>query len=135
MALKIRLRQQGKKNRPFFRLVLTESRSPRDGKYLEALGWYNPFETEAEKMTSIEGERVRHWLSKGAIISDCAALLLKKSCPDVLKEYRERCVAAQAKACAKRRAQKKGKVKEEAKPAAAVKKPAAKKAAPKKAAK
>ena len=47
MALKIRLRQQGRKNRPFYRLVLTDSRTPRDGKYVEALGWYNPIEKDA----------------------------------------------------------------------------------------
>ena len=46
MALKIRLRQQGRNNRPFYRLVVTDARSPRDGKYVEALGWYNPFEAE-----------------------------------------------------------------------------------------
>lgn len=111
MALKIRLRQQGKKNRPFFRLVLTESRSPRDGKYLEALGWYNPFESETEKMTAIAGERVQYWLSQGAIISDSAALLLKKSCPAVLKAYREKQLANQAKECEKRKALKKKKEK------------------------
>ncbi len=45
MALKIRLRQQGRNNRPFYRLVVTDVRSPRDGKYVEMLGWYNPFES------------------------------------------------------------------------------------------
>ena len=50
MALKIRLRQQGRKNRPFYRMVVTDVRAPRDGKYCEALGWYNPFETELDKL-------------------------------------------------------------------------------------
>lgn len=109
MALKIRLRQQGKRNRPFFRLVLTQSRNPRDGKYLEALGWYNPFEKTDEKGLSIHGDRVKHWLDQGAIISDCAATLLKKSCPQVLAEYKQKKMARDQRACAKRREAKKKK--------------------------
>lgn len=107
MALKIRLRQQGKRNRPFFRLVLTQSRNPRDGKYIEALGWYNPFETAVEKSLSIHGDRVKHWLEQGAIISDCAASLLKKSCPQVFADYKQKKVVRGQKACAKRRESKK----------------------------
>jgi small subunit ribosomal protein S16 len=57
MALKIRLRQQGRNNRPFYRLVVADVRSPRDGKYLEALGWYNPFEAEADRSFSANAER------------------------------------------------------------------------------
>ena len=49
MALKIRLRQQGRAKRAFYRLVVTDSRAPRDGKYLEAVGWYNPVEVEQEQ--------------------------------------------------------------------------------------
>lgn len=81
MALKIRLRQQGKKNRPFFRLVLTQSRNPRDGKYIEALGWYNPLESELEKMTAIHADRVQHWLDQGAVVTVKAETLIKKKLP------------------------------------------------------
>ena len=62
MGLKIRLRQQGRNNRPFYRLVVADCRSPRDGKYVEALGWYNPFEQELDKSVSIKPERIQYWL-------------------------------------------------------------------------
>jgi small subunit ribosomal protein S16 len=107
MALKIRLRQQGKKNRPFFRLVLTESRNPRDGKYIEALGWYNPFETADDKNLMIHGDRVQHWLGLGAVITESVESLLKKSCPGVLAAYKQKKIARQLKAAAKRRGSKK----------------------------
>lgn len=109
MALKIRLRQQGKKNSPFYRLVLTESRNPRDGKYIEQLGWYNPFEEENEKALSVEGERVSYWLGQGAIVTESAETLIKKSCPDVIANYRQKQLAKGAKECQKRRALKKAK--------------------------
>ena len=60
MALKIRLRQQGRNNRPFYRLVVANCRSPRDGKYVEALGWYNPFEQELDKSVSIKPDRIQY---------------------------------------------------------------------------
>jgi small subunit ribosomal protein S16 len=107
MALKIRLRGQGKKNSPFFRLVLTESRNPRDGKYIEALGWYNPFEEELEKALSVQGERVSYWLEKGAVITESAEALVKKSCPQVILAYRQKRLAKTAKECEKRRESKK----------------------------
>lgn len=107
MALKIRLRQQGKKNRPFFRLVLTESRNPRDGKYIEALGWYNPLESEIEKMASISADRVQHWLDQGAIVTVKAEGLIKKSCPQVIEAYHKKKLAKMAKDCEKRKAARK----------------------------
>lgn len=67
MAVKIRLRLQGKRNRPFYRIVVADTRVPRDGKYLEMLGWYNPFEDENK--TSLNAERFDYWLSVGAMIS------------------------------------------------------------------
>lgn len=107
MALKIRLRMQGRNNRPFFRLVLTDVRSPRDGKYVEALGWYNPFETELDKLVSIDSERVAHWLGLGAQISDCAETLLSKVAPHVVKAYHEKGLAHRAKMTEKRKARRK----------------------------
>lgn len=106
MALKIRLRQQGRTNRAFYRLVVTDTRSPRDGKYVEMLGWYNPIESEQEKMLNIDTARVEHWLSMGAQLTDRAALLVSKVDPSVIRRQTEKAVAARAKAAAKRKAKK-----------------------------
>lgn len=106
MALKIRLRQQGRTNRAFYRLVVTDSRSPRDGKYVEALGWYNPIETEEDKMLNIKTDRVQHWLSVGAQMSDCATNLLRKTAPGIVRDQVQKQVAHRAKAAQKRKAKK-----------------------------
>lgn len=104
MALKIRMRMQGRNNRPFFRLVVSDARSPRDGKYVEALGWYNPFETELDKALCIDSARVAHWLSQGAEISDCAKNMLAKVAPEVVRAHTQKIVAHRAKVSAKRKA-------------------------------
>lgn len=103
MALKIRLRQQGRKNCQTYRLVLTESRSPRDGKYLETLGWYNPQESEPEKMLSLQADRVQHWVKQGAIVTERAEILIKKGAPHIVEEYKKHRLAQVAKACEKKR--------------------------------
>jgi small subunit ribosomal protein S16 len=103
MALKIRLRQQGRKNSIVYRLVLTDSRSPRDGKYLEMLGWYNPQGKGEENCCSLSEERVRHWLSMGAEVTHKAKLLINREAPEVIREYQNKRVAAMAKACQKKR--------------------------------
>lgn len=107
MALKIRLRQQGRNNRPFYRLVLTDVRAPRDGKYLEALGWYNPFEEELDKNLFVNAERVQHWLNLGAEISESAESLVAKVAPSIIRTQTEKVLAHKAKATAKRKARKK----------------------------
>lgn len=107
MALKIRLRQQGRKNRAFYRLVVTDSRSPRDGKYLEALGWYNPIESEAEKISLINQERIMHWLDLGAKLSERAASMIAKTAPEIVNDQTQKEVARREKKVAKRKAQKK----------------------------
>jgi small subunit ribosomal protein S16 len=107
MALKIRLRQQGRNNRPFYRLVLTDVRSPRDGKYIEALGWYNPFESEQDKSIFLDAERVKYWLNLGAQFSDRAESLVAKIAPAIVRENVAKDVAHRAKAVAKRKARKK----------------------------
>jgi small subunit ribosomal protein S16 len=86
MALIIRLRQQGKNNQRSFRLVVADERSPRDGKYLEKLGYYDPrFEDKLE----VDTERVKHWLDHGALISERAEILVSKKAPEVIKQYKE----------------------------------------------
>lgn len=106
MALKIRLRQQGRTNRSFYRLVLTDSRSPRDGKYVEALGWYNPIEAEDDKKLSIKADRIQHWLGLGAQLTDNAATLIKRSAPEIIRAQTEKKLAHRAKMAAKRKEKK-----------------------------
>lgn len=107
MALKIRLRQQGRNNRQSYRLVLTDVRAPRDGKYIENLGWFNPLEKEQDKAMLINTERVQHWLNLGAEISHSAESLVAKAAPSVIRAQTEKAVAHKAKQTAKRKARKK----------------------------
>ncbi len=107
MTLKIRLRKQGRKNRPFYRLVLADIRSPRDGKYQEMLGWYNPFGEEQEQNAVVHADRVAHWLGEGAQMSEKAEALIKRSAPSVYKQYQEKLHARRVKQAAKRRKRKK----------------------------
>lgn len=106
MALKIRLRQQGRTNRATFRLVVTDSRSPRDGKYVEMLGWYAPSESTPENTLLIKADRIQHWLDQGAQLTDKAKTLVAKLAPAIVKQQTQREVAQRAKACAKRKARK-----------------------------
>lgn len=106
MALKIRLRQQGRKNRATYRLVVTDCRSPRDGKYVEMLGWYNPFESEEDLTLSIQSDRIQHWLDQGAQFTDKARALVAKVAPAVLRQQKEKELAHRAKVAAKRKAHK-----------------------------
>ena len=105
MALKIRLRQQGRNNCQTFRLVVTDIRNKRDGKYLEKLGWYNP--QEEENNSHVDGERVLHWIEKGAQLSHDAKMLLARSAPQVIKVLAEKAQQKKMKAIVKRRKAKK----------------------------
>jgi len=107
MAVKIRLRKQGRKNRPFYRIVVADTRSPRDGKYVECLGWYNPFESK-EKDISIEEAKVAHWLDHGAEMTENVEALLCRSLPALMKGHREKALARRMKMTeAKREARRK----------------------------
>jgi small subunit ribosomal protein S16 len=71
MALKIRLSRGGAKKRPFYRIVLADSRSPRDGRFLERLGSYNPMvPSDHADRVSLKEERIKHWLGQGAQPTD-----------------------------------------------------------------
>ena len=109
MALKIRLRQQGRNNRPFYRVVLADVRSPRDGKYVESLGWYNPFETELEKTISLKADRIQYWVGQGAQMSEQVSSLVQKGAPQINNFVTDREVAQRAKTATKRKARKKAK--------------------------
>lgn len=77
MAVKIRLRREGTKNTPFYRIVAADARSPRDGKFLENLGTYDP--TKKGVNYKVNLDRANYWLSKGAIPSDTVRSILKKA--------------------------------------------------------
>jgi small subunit ribosomal protein S16 len=74
--VKIRLRRMGAKKRPFYRLVVADARSPRDGRFIEQLGIYDPLTSPAT--IRIDGEKVQQWISKGAQPSDAARSLLQR---------------------------------------------------------
>ena len=77
MATKIRLKRIGRRNRPFYRMVVMDSRSRRDGAAIEELGWYNPI--DVEHSFSLNDERIIHWLKDGAQTTDAAHKLLKRA--------------------------------------------------------
>lgn len=77
MSVKIRCRKTGANNDPCFRIVATDSRSPRDGKCLEILGWYDPKKAKANFHLKLE--RIDAWKNKGAIISETVRSLIKKA--------------------------------------------------------
>ncbi|NLL48935.1 MAG: 30S ribosomal protein S16 [Firmicutes bacterium] len=77
MAVKIRLKRMGAKKRPFYRLVVADSRAARDGAFIDTLGFYNPIADPVE--LKIDEEKALDWLQKGAQPSDTAKSLLKKS--------------------------------------------------------
>jgi len=76
MAVSIRLRREGSKNRPYYRVVVADSRSPRDGKFIEIIGTYDP--KQAGQNSSFNIERAEYWISKGARPSDTVRSLIKK---------------------------------------------------------
>ena len=78
--LKIRMSRKGAKNRPFYDIVVADSRAPRDGKFLEKLGTYDPkLPKDNADRVRLNGERLKHWLSKGAQASDRVAIFLGKA--------------------------------------------------------
>lgn len=80
MATKIRMSRAGAKNRPFFRIVVADSRSPRDGRFLEKLGTYNPLLEKGDPhRVVLNVERIKHWLSVGATPSDRVARFLHEA--------------------------------------------------------
>lgn len=114
MATKIRMSRAGAKNRPFFRIVVADSRSPRDGRFLEKLGTYNPLLAKGHpERVVLNVERIKHWLSVGATPSDRVARFLheanlgpkpairetpKKSAPRAKTQERMKAAAAAAEA-------------------------------------
>lgn len=77
MAVKIRLRRMGAKKAPFYRIVVADSRYPRDGRFIEELGYYNPLEEPA--VVKVDLEKTKKWISNGAQPTDTVKTLLKKA--------------------------------------------------------
>src|SRR5205807_1622205 len=77
MSVAIRLRREGALNRPYFKVVVTDKRSPRDGKFIEIVGTYDP--KKAGNNSTLKLDRVEYWISKGAQPSDTVRSLIKKN--------------------------------------------------------
>ncbi len=74
--VRIRLTRKGARNAPFYRVVVADSRSPRDGRFIESLGYYDP--TESPQIVSLNAERARHWLDLGAVPSGTVMSLFRQ---------------------------------------------------------
>ena len=85
MAVKLRLRRMGAKKRRFYRIVAADTRSPRDGKFIEEIGYYNPIETPA--VVKIDEEKALSWLHNGAIPTDTVRDLLSRE--GIMKKFHE----------------------------------------------
>lgn len=77
MAVKIRLRRMGAKKAPFYRVVVADSRYPRDGRFIEEIGYYNPLQDPAE--IKVDAEKAQKWIANGAQPTDTVKDLLKKA--------------------------------------------------------
>ena len=76
MAVKIRLRRMGAKKAPFYRIVVADSRFPRDGRFIEEIGYYDP--TKKPSVIEVDAEKAKKWISNGAQPTDTVRALLKK---------------------------------------------------------
>ncbi len=83
MAVKIRLKRMGAKQRPFYRIIVADSRSPRDGRFIATVGTYNPITVPAE--VKIDEEKAFYWLNNGAIPTDTVRSLLSKQ--GIMKKF------------------------------------------------
>src|SRR5437667_772195 len=100
MAVAIRLRREGALNRPYFKVVVTDKRSPRDGKFIEIVGTYDP--KKGGMNSTLKLERIEYWISKGAQPSDTVRSLIKKNKNP--EEAAKKMAAAEAKKAAKPKA-------------------------------
>ena len=98
MAVAIRLRKEGALNRPYFKVVVTDTRSPRDGKFIEIVGTYDP--KKAGQNSTLKLDRIEHWISKGAQPSDTVRSLIKKTKNPEAAAKKEAAAAAKKEATA-----------------------------------
>lgn len=94
MAVKMRLKRMGAKKRPFYRIVVADSRFPRDGRFIEEIGYYNPIENPA--VVKVNKELALKWLNNGATPTDTVRDILSKE--GILKEFHETKVSSKKKA-------------------------------------
>lgn len=105
MSLKIRLARAGAKKRPYYHIVLADSRSPRDGRFIEKLGSYDPMlPADHQDRVRLSEERIRHWLSVGAVATDRVARFLGRAGLAPMPVWREQPVQAAPKKKAQARA-------------------------------
>jgi small subunit ribosomal protein S16 len=105
MGLKIRLARAGAKKRPYYHIVVADSRSPRDGRFIEKVGSYNPMlPAEHEERVRLVAERVTHWLKQGAVATDRVARFLGRAELAPAPAYREQPVQSAPKKKAQERA-------------------------------
>ena len=90
MALKLRMARGGRRNLPYYRIVVADSRAPRDGKFIEKLGTYNPvLSNDNPNRVTLNAERIKYWLSQGATPSDRIALILGRAGIVEMPKYNE----------------------------------------------
>ena len=78
MAVRIRMKMMGRKHRPYFRIVAIDSRQPRDGRVIEELGTYDPMIKNTDERVRLKPDRIKYWMSVGALPSEKVAVLVKK---------------------------------------------------------
>lgn len=93
MAVKLRLKRMGSKQRPFYRIVAADSRSPRDGRFIEVVGTYNPISEPAE--VKVDAELAIKWLKNGAQPTDTVRSILSKQ--GIMKKYHEEKMSKEGK--------------------------------------
>ena len=79
MATRIRLRRVGRKKLPIYRIVIADREAPRDGRFIEVIGTYDPKQKDESKQVTVDTEKAKSWIAKGATPSDTVAALLKKA--------------------------------------------------------
>ncbi len=92
MAVRIRMKMMGRKHRPYFRIVAIDSRQPRDGRVLEELGTYDPMMKSKEDRVKLIPDRIKHWMSVGALASERCTVLFNK----YMKKFEDLATAAAA---------------------------------------
>lgn len=92
MAVRIRMQLFGRKHRPFYRIVAIDSRQPRDGRFLELLGTYDPMIPKTDERVKLIPDRIKHWMSQGALASE--------RCTTLFNKYMAKWEKAQAEAAA-----------------------------------
>ncbi|HEY8084374.1 MAG TPA: 30S ribosomal protein S16 [Methylophilaceae bacterium] len=96
----IRLARGGAKKRPFYSVVVADSRNRRDGRFIERVGFYDPLAKDGVDGLRLDGERIKHWQSNGALLSDCVARLVKQEAkgPEAAKAAKDKAAAKVAAA-------------------------------------